>query len=154
MNISNVKSYFNNKPVEFVICENYNLSEDKEYIPRFTLKNAKEISNIPINSPIKPTKEIIIKAIKYGMVFNVTYKGAKDSLPSGHERTVYPMAIGRSSKGNILIRVYHLVGWSVSANRHIDKIWRMFRLDRVLSITFTGSFYRLPPAGYNMNDRG
>ena len=30
----------------------------------------------------------------------------------------------------------------------------MFRLDRVLSITFTGSFYRLPPAGYNMNDRG
>lgn len=154
MNISNVKSYFNNKPVEFVICENYNLSEDKEYIPRFTLKNAKEISNIPINSPIKPTKEIIIKAIKYGMVFNVTYKGAKDSLPSGHERTVYPMVIGRSSKGNILIRVYHLVGWSVSANRHIDKIWRMFRLDRVLSITFTGSFYRLPPAGYNMNDRG
>jgi hypothetical protein len=30
----------------------------------------------------------------------------------------------------------------------------MFRLDRVLSITFTGSFYRLPPTGYNMNDKG
>ena len=29
----------------------------------------------------------------------------------------------------------------------------MFRLDRVLSITFTGSFYRLPPSGYNMNDK-
>jgi hypothetical protein len=47
-----------------------------------------------------------------------------------------------------------LNGWSVSNNRHIDKIWRMFRLDRVLSVTFTGSFYRLPPTGYNMNDRG
>jgi hypothetical protein len=64
------------------------------------------------------------------------------------------MVIGRSSKGNILIRGYHLNGWSVSANRHIEKIWRMFRLDRVLSITFTGSFYRLPPSGYNANDRG
>ena len=30
----------------------------------------------------------------------------------------------------------------------------MFRLDRVLSMTFTGSFYRLPPNGYNMNDKG
>jgi hypothetical protein len=30
----------------------------------------------------------------------------------------------------------------------------MFRLDRILSITFLGSFYRLPPSGYNMNDRG
>lgn len=153
MNITDIKSYYNNKPIEFIIKENYSLSEDKEYIPRFQLKNVKEISNIPINEPIKPTIDIIIKAIKYGMIFNVMYKGAKDNLPSGHERTVYPMVIGRSSKGKILVRVYHLVGWSVSANRHIDKIWRLFRLDRVLSITFTGSFYRLPPAGYNMNDK-
>ena len=154
MNIREIKSYFNNKPVEFIIRENYELSEDKEYIPRFTLKNATEISNIPINEPIKPTQEIIIKAIKYGMIFLISYKGAKDSLPAGRERTIYPMVIGRSSNGKILIRGYHLNGWSVSANRHIDKIWRMFRLDRVLSVTFTGSFYRLPPAGYNMNDKG
>ncbi len=30
----------------------------------------------------------------------------------------------------------------------------MFRTDRILSMTFTGSFYRLAPAGYNMNDKG
>ncbi len=30
----------------------------------------------------------------------------------------------------------------------------MFRFDRILSMTFTGSFYRLPPQGYNMNDKG
>jgi len=33
-------------------------------------------------------------------------------------------------------------------------IWRLFRTDRILSMTFTGSFYRLPPAGYNMYDKG
>jgi hypothetical protein len=154
MNITDIKSYYNTKPVEFVIKESYELSEDKEYIPRFQLKNAKEISNIPVNTPIRPTQEVIIKAIKYGMIFLITYKGAKDGLANGHERVIYPMVIGRSTEGKILVRGYHLNGWSVSANRHIDKIWRMFRLDRVLSITFTGSFYRLPPAGYNMNDKG
>lgn len=149
-----IKEYFNTKPIEFVIRENYELSEDKEYIPRFTLKNAKEIADIPVNEPIRPTADIIIKAIKYGMIFLVSYKGIKDNQPAGHERVIYPMVLGKSSKGNVLLRVYHLNGWSVSSNRHIEKIWRMFRLDRVLSITFTGSFYRLPPSGYNMNDKG
>jgi len=154
MTPSEIRNYFNTRSVEFVIRENYELSEDKEFIPRFSLKNAKGIADIPVNEPIRPTQDIIIKAIKYGMIFLVSYKGAKDSLPAGHERVIYPMVLGRSSKGNILLRVYHLNGWSVSSDRHIEKIWRMFRLDRVLSITFTGSFYRLPPAGYNMNDKG
>jgi hypothetical protein len=118
------------------------------------LKNVKNIANIPINEPLKPTQEIIIKAIKYGMVFLINYKGEMDKRFMGSERVIYPMVIGKSSQGKFLIRGYHLNGWSVSGNRHINKIWRMFRLDRILSLTFTGSFYRLPPAGYNMNDKG
>jgi hypothetical protein len=149
-----IRSYFNTRPVEFVLRENYELSEDKEFIPRFTLKNVKGIANLPINEPVRPTIEMITTAIQYGMIFLVSYKGAKDNLPAGHERVIYPMVLGRSAKGNVLLRVYHLNGWSVSSNRHIEKIWRMFRFDRVLSITFTGSFYRLPPDGYNMNDKG
>jgi hypothetical protein len=64
------------------------------------------------------------------------------------------MVLGRSSKGKNLLRGWHLNGWSVSQRRHINKIWRLFRTDRILSMTFTGSFYRLPPSGYNMNDKG
>ncbi len=154
MNLIEAKSYYNNKPVEFIIREHYELKEDNVYVPRFTLKNAKDIANIPINEPLKPTQEIITKAIKYGMVFLINYKGEKDNHFAGHERVIYPMVIGKSTEGKMLIRGYHLNGWSVSNNRHLNKIWRMFRLDRVLSLTFTGSFYRLPPAGYNMNDKG
>lgn len=154
MNIQQIKSYYNNKPVEFVIRENYDMLEDREYVPRFSLKNAKEIAEIPINEPIKYSDELMIKAIKYGMIFLFNYKGDKDKHFAGHERVVYPMVLGRSSKGKILIRAWHLNGWSVSNNRHIQKIWRLFRADRILSMTFTGSFYRLPPAGYNMNDKG
>lgn len=154
MKLKQIKAYYNTKPVEFVIKENYNLIEDREYVPRFSLKNIKEIGNIPINEPIKYTEDIMTKAIKYGMIFLINYKGEKDSHFAGHERVIYPMVLGRSSKGKTLLRGWHLNGWSVSQKRHINKIWRLFRTDRILSMTFTGSFYRLPPNGYNANDKG
>lgn len=154
MNLRQVKDYYNTKPVEFVIKEHYDLIENQEFIPRFSLKNVKEIGNIPINEPIKYSDDLMIKAIKYGMIFLINYKGEKDGHFAGHERVVYPMVLGRSSKGKTLLRGWHLNGWSVSQKRHINKIWRLFRTDRILSMTFTGSFYRLPPTGYNMNDKG
>lgn len=99
MNLSQLKDFYNKKPVEFVIKENYDLIEDNEYIPRFSLKNIKEIANIPINSPIKYTDDIISKAIKYGMIFLINYKGEEDTHFAGHERVIYPMVLGKSSKG-------------------------------------------------------
>jgi hypothetical protein len=155
MNLSQAKAYFNKKPVEYVLKEAYNdLREDREFIPRFSLKNIKDFQNVPINQPIKYDEKILIKAIQYGMIFLINYKGEKDKNFSGHERVIYPLVLGRSSKGKELIRGWHLNGWSVSKNRKVDKIWRLFRADRILSMTFTGSFYRLPPVGYNMNDKG
>ena len=154
MNLKQLRDFYNNKPVEFVLKEHYNLIEDNEYIPRFSLKNVKDIANIPINQPVKYSDQIMTKAIKYGMMFLLNYKGEKDKHFAGHERFIYPMVLGRSSQGKMLLRGWHLNGWSVSQRRHINKIWRLFRTDRILSMTFTGSFYRLPPAGYNMNDKG
>ena len=154
MNLSQLRDFYNKKPVEFVIKENYDLIEDNEYIPRFSLKNVKDIANIPINEPVKYSDDLMIKAIKYGMMFLINYKGEKDTHFAGHERVVYPMVLGRSQQGKTLLRGWHLNGWSVSNKRHINKIWRLIRTDRILSLTFTGSFYRLPPAGYNMNDKG
>lgn len=154
MNLKQLRDYYNTKPVEFVIKENYDLIEDHEFVPRFSLKNVKEISNIPVNEPVKYTDKLMQTAIKYGMVLLINYKGAEDGHFSGHERVVYGLVLGRSSKGKTLLRGWHLNGWSVSNKRHVDKIWRMFRTDRILSITFTGSFYRLAPAGYKMNDKG
>lgn len=153
MNLAQTRAYYNTKPVEFVIKERYELIEDNEFIPRFSLKNVKDIANIPINEPIKYSDAIMMKAIKYGMIFLINYKGEEDTHFAGHERVIYPMVLGRSSKGKTLLRGWHLNGWSVSQKRHINKIWRLFRTDRILSMTFTGSFYRLAPNGYNMNDK-
>ena len=175
--ISDILLYENSMPVEFIIRQNISVklinesaqegggtasSVATEYIPkpteagipRFSIKGIEDIDSIPINKPMKADINILTKAIKYGMIFLITYKGEKDNHNAGHERVIYPMVLGRSSVGKILLRGFHLKGWSVSNNRSIDKIWRMFRIDRIKSMIFTGSFYRLPPAGYNMHDKG
>ena len=120
MNLSQTKAYYNRKPVEFVIKEHYDLVENQEFIPRFSLKNVKDINNIPINKPIKYSDDIMSKAIKYGMIFLINYKGEEDKHFAGHERVIYPMVLGRSSKGKTLLRGWHLNGWSVSQRRHIN----------------------------------
>ena len=74
MNLAQTRTYYNSKPVEFVISENYNLIEDNEYLSKFSFKNVKELSNVPINQPIKYSDDIMVKAIKYGMIFLINYK--------------------------------------------------------------------------------
>lgn len=130
------------------------LREDAALVPRFTLKGGDIFPDFPTNEPIKFDKQKLIKAIQYGMIVLILYKGEEDGWKGGRERTIYPMVLGRSEKGDLLLRGYHLKGWSVSEGRTDEKIWRMFRADRIKSMTFTGSFFRLPPSGYNMDDKG
>ena len=76
MNTRQVRDYYNTTTIEFVPTNKLQiLKEDNAYIPRFQLKNAKKIEDVPINEPLKPTQEMIIKAIKYGMIFLINYKG-------------------------------------------------------------------------------
>ena len=130
------------------------VNEDYALVPRFTLKKSEIFDDFPVNKPVDFSDDKLVKAIQYGMVLLLTYKGEEDQSLSGHNRVIYPMVLGKSSKGKTLIRGYHLFGWSVSTGRSTDKVWRMFRADRVKHMTFTGTFFRLAPSGYNMEDPG
>lgn len=147
------KIFIPNQDVILDECE-YQLNEADAFVPRFSLKNTEIFPDIPVNEPIKYSDAIATKAIKYGMIFLVNYKGEKDKSITGSERVTYFMVLGKSAKLKPLLRVYHLKGWSVSQNNNIEKTWRMFRTDRILSMTFTGAFFRLAPEGYNKDDKG
>lgn len=146
-----------NKEVEFIVNQHSVLhsllKEEKDFIPRFTLKDIEIFNDLPVNEPIRYSNDIMIKALRYGLIMLMNYKGAKDKNFAGHERVIYPLVLGRSSRGKQLLRGYHLNGWSVSVNNNVDKVWRLFRTDRILSMTFTGSFFRLAPEGYQPNDK-
>lgn len=156
MYLENINSFFGKKGTMFIPKVNYMkiYESDKSFVSRFKLKGVDLFKELPINEPVKFDINKMKTAIDNGMIILINYKGAEDDVMFGHERVIYPMVMGKSSEGKVLLRGFHLKGWSVSNNRNTDKIWRMFRPDRILSMTFTGSFFRLPPNGYNMYDKG
>lgn len=127
---------------------------DQTFVPRFSLKKSDIFQDFPSNTPTKYSPELLLKAIQWGMIIQLDYKGDDDTIQSGHERVIYPLVIGKSKDGKVLIRGYHLKGWSVSGGGNIEKEWRLFRADRILNMTFSGAFFRLAPDGYNVKDKG
>lgn len=123
------------------------MNEDNQIDPNI-------ITNFPINKPLKFSEDLMKKAIKYGLVILISYRGNEDKWRGGRERTIQPMVLGvnRNTK-NMLIRGWHLDGWSVSQRTETKKVWRLFKTENIVSMTFTGNFFRLPPIGYKMNDR-
>ena len=112
------------------------------------------IPKFPINKPVKFDVELMKKAIKYGLVILISYSGDQDRWKGGRERTIQPMVLGvNKNTKNMLVRGWHLEGWSVSQKAETKKVWRLFKTDNIKSMTFTGNFFRLPPKNYMQNDR-
>jgi len=112
------------------------------------------IQGLPVNQKVKFNQALMVRAIEYGMVILINYAGDKDNWKGGRERVIYPMVMGvNRNTGNLLIRGWHLTGWSVKKKRNVDKEWRLFKSTNIKSMTFTGDFYRLIPKGYKINDR-
>jgi len=112
------------------------------------------IKNFPINKPVKFQENLMKKAIENGLVILINYRGEEDKWRGGRERTIQPMVLGiNKNTKNMLLRGWHLEGWSVSQRSETKKVWRLFKTENIMSMTFTGNFFRLPPQGYKMNDR-
>lgn len=154
MNIRLKYTHYNKSDLTFLYKPTFKVmmvKEDMSYVPRFTLKDSNLFDNFPTNEPTKFSLDLIKMCIEYGMIINIDYKGDGDSKFDGHNRTIYPMAIGTNKDGKLLLRGYHLKGWSLSSGKVIEKEWRLFRCDRILNMSFMGAFFRLPPEGYNVS---
>lgn len=149
-----------------MIDKNYNNTKDLYFVPkvRYSTKNGRLIREaagdkdivpgFPVNKPLKFNEGLMVKAIQYGMIILINYRGDKDEWRGGRERVIYPMTIGvNRNTRNMLLRGWHLNGWSVHEKRNVEKVWRLFKTENIISMMFTGDFYRLPPKGYRLNDR-
>ena len=91
------------------------------------------------------------RAIKNRDVIIITYDGDE---PGGKGyRTVYPVCLGRSLKGNIVLRAYEPEGAShtVAIGKKILPGWRMFRVDKTFTFQRTGETFDTLPNNYNPN---
>jgi hypothetical protein len=149
------------------MIDKYNNTKDLYFTSkiRFKMKNNKLIREaaddnkdlvpgFPVNKPLKFNEGLMVKAIQYGMIILINYAGDRDNWKGGRERVIYPMTLGvNRNTGNMLLRGWHLNGWSVHEKRNTEKVWRLFKTSNIKSMMFTGDFYRLPPVGYRLNDR-
>jgi hypothetical protein len=86
------------------------------------------IPGLPVNTKVKFDAGLMVKAIQYGLVILINYSGEKDKWRGGRERVIYPMVIGvNRNTGNLLIRGWHLTGWSISEKKEVKKEWRLFK---------------------------
>lgn len=141
------KLYYNNKDIYMSPRVDWkNLNENK--------LNPEIIKEFPVNKPMKFNKALMIKAIQFGMIILINYRGEKDKWRGGRERVICPLVLGQNKNtGNMLVRGWHLDGWSVSEKRNTKKVWRLFNTKNIMTMMFTGDFFRLPPKGYKRNDR-
>lgn len=89
------------------------------------------------------------RAIRNKDVIIITYDGDE---PGGKGyRTVYPVCLGRSLKGNLVLRAYEPEGasHSVAIGKKILPGWRLFRIDKTFTFQRTGEKFTELPSNYN-----
>lgn len=153
-------SYNNITDVAFQPKYEWRLNESNGLITEAQM-NRDLVPGFPINKLMKFTPQmdnklepLLIKAIQYGMALTISYRGDKDKWRGGRIRTIYPMALGvNHNTGNKLLRTFHVEGWSVHKKKEVNDEWRLMKTVNIVSIMFTGNFYRMAPAGYRLNDR-
>ena len=86
--------------------------------------------------------EILREAIESRNVLNIFYDPGS--------RQIEPHCLGRSSKGELLLRAFQVEGAS-SSGEHIN--WKLFRVDKLTFAKGTGNNFAGPRPQYNPNDK-
>lgn len=145
--IARTNLYYNNNDIYMSPKVNWSKLNENKINPEL-------IKDFPVNQAVKYDQAKMVKAIQNGMVILINYRGDKDEWKGGRERVICPMVLGQNKNTqNMLVRGWHLDGWSVNLKKNAKKVWRLFKTVNMLSMTFTGDFFRLPPKGYKRNDR-
>ena len=93
----------------------------------------------------------VVDAIKKRQIVIIYYDGDE---PGGRGiRQIEPVCLGVSKAGNKILRAWDDEGASHTAYKGEQPLpgWRIFRLDKILSIKPTGEVYNTPKPNYNFN---
>jgi predicted DNA-binding transcriptional regulator YafY len=93
----------------------------------------------------------VVNAIKGRQIVIIYYDGDE---PGGRGiRQIEPVCLGVSKAGNKILRAWDDEGASHTAYKGEQPLpgWRIFRLDKILSIKPTGEVYNSPKPNYNFN---
>jgi predicted DNA-binding transcriptional regulator YafY len=93
----------------------------------------------------------LVDAVKKRKKLIISYDGDE---PGGKGlREIEPVCIGTSKRNNKVLRAWDIEGSSHTGFKGEQPLpgWRLFRLDKILSIKPTGEIYNEVRPGYNLN---
>jgi hypothetical protein len=117
------------------------------------------------------SKDLMSKAIREGWEVGIIFQSDNDKykMPIAKTRIIYPVAMGLSKKGNLVIRAFHKIGQSESGagrakkqgvknyrSAEVKDEWRMFKASGIKNMWLTGDFFKLENiSGYReVGDKG
>jgi predicted DNA-binding transcriptional regulator YafY len=93
----------------------------------------------------------LVDAVKKRKRLIIYYDGDE---PGGRGlREIEPVCIGHSKRNNKVLRAWDSEGSSHTAYKGEQPLpgWRLFRIDKILSVKPTGEIYNEPRPNYNLN---
>ena len=99
------------------------------------------------------TLEEITAAINNHSVCVIDYKGESE-IEDGI-RNIEPYVIGLNDNGNTVLRAWLIDGTSRTGKRDPSLVpgWRLFRLDRIFTVSTSHETFDEPKKGYNPDDK-
>lgn len=113
---------------------------------------------IGFENRVKYNKDLMVKAIKEGWEVGILFwsKNDKYQMRTYKARTICPVALGLSKKGNPVLRAFHKVGQSESAglrqkaagaktwrSAEAKDEWRLFKTANISRMWLTGRFFQV-----------
>jgi hypothetical protein len=104
------------------------------------------------------SKDLMAKAIREGWEVGIVFQSNNDKykMPIPKTRVIYPVAMGLSKKGNLVIRAFHKIGQSESGagrakkqgvknfrSAEVKDEWRLFKASGIKNMWLTGDFFKL-----------
>lgn len=106
--------------------------------------------------------DLVKQAIEEGREIGLLFQSQNEKykMPVSKYRVIQPVILGSLKTGNRAIRGYQIFGQSEKEAKQTgvrsaeaENEWRLFKIDNIKSIFFTGRFFNEPPPQYNPNDK-
>jgi predicted DNA-binding transcriptional regulator YafY len=115
-----------------------------------------ETEHVMLLEDFNTTMTVLKNAINNKLVCTIYYKGERKGVVDDGYRYIEPYALGVNAKGNTVLR-----GWLLKGKSRRGRIdpktvpgWRLFRIDRISSISTSLQAFTAPRKGYNADDNG
>ncbi len=112
--------------------------------------------HVMLREDFNSTMTLLKGAITNKFICTIYYRGERKGIVDDGYRYIEPYALGVNSRGNTVVRAWLLRGKSRRGRIDPKQVpgWRLFRIDRIQSISTSLGTYTVPRKGYNAKDSG